>query len=104
MVTLPLTFYVLDKFTVPGATHFAALLPIHHKFGNGIFYKCEVDIGVLDQHFKGILTRAPLAVHGGFQVALKEFGIAVAAIALLFLALLAGDLGFVIAPFMQQIF
>lgn len=104
VVALPLAFYVLDKFAVPGAAHIAALLPVDDKFRDGILHKREADIGVFDQDFKGIFTRAPLAVHGGFQVALKEFGIAVATVALLFFPLLAGDLGLVIAPFVQQIF
>lgn len=95
---------MLDKLAVPGAPYIAALLPINHKFGDRILHKGEADIGVFDQHFKGVFTRAPLAVHGGFQVALEELGIAVATVALLFFTLLAGDLGLVIAPFVQQIF
>lgn len=104
VVTQPLAFDVLDKFAVPGAAHFAALLPIHHKFRNRVFYKREADTCVLHQYFQGVAAGAPLAVHGDFLVALYKIVIAFAYLPFAFFALLARSKGFVIAPFMQDIF
>ena len=69
-VAHPLAFYMLDKFAVPGATDFAALLPIDHKLRDRIFHKREADARVFHQYFECIFAWAPLTVHRDFQIAI----------------------------------
>src|SRR5690606_25535096 len=96
VIAHPLAFDVLDKLTVPGAAYFASLLPVEHKFRDGILDKCTTDIGVFDQDFKGIPAWAPLAVHGHLEIPAEEIGFAV--------TLLTSQAGLVFTPLVQHVF
>lgn len=61
--TRPLLTHVLNKFAVPGFTHFTALGPVEYKLGHGIGNKLRVNAGAL-QNLQGIFMRLPVVADG----------------------------------------